>query len=149
MIRSVRTEVAAILQATRQHAFLATVDGDQPACRVVAPFVDDELNIWIVTFRQSRKVAHIEKNPRVCLSFLEIPGYAREANVYGRASLVTAEAEKQHIWDIGAENLRRYFPEGPSSDRFCLLRVHVDRVEWRQGATHEYMVYRPKIRSNA
>jgi general stress protein 26 len=146
MTRSVRNEVAAILQATRQHAFLATVDGEQPVCRVVAPFVDNDLNIWIVTFRQSRKVTQIEKNPRVCLSFLEIPGYTREANVFGRASLVAASDEKQRIWDIGADSLRRYFPEGPSSARFCLLRVHVDRVEWRQGATSEYQVYRPRSR---
>jgi len=147
MTRNIRREVAAILQATRQHAFLATVDGPQPCCRVVAPFVDDDLNIWIVTFRQSRKVAQIEGNPRICLSFLEIPGYSREANVYGRAEIVTTDEEKRHIWAIAEENLRRYFPEGPGSENFCLLRVRVDRVEWRQGPVRQYQVYRPRNRA--
>ncbi|MBN2431021.1 MAG: pyridoxamine 5'-phosphate oxidase family protein [Acidobacteria bacterium] len=147
MTRSVRRDVAALLQATRQHAFLATVDGDQPSCRVVAPFVDDDLNIWIVTFRESRKVVQIEQNPRICLSFLEIPGYTREANVYGQAVIVAAAGEKQRIWTIAEDNLRRYFPEGPDSENFCLLRVRVDRVEWRQGPISQFQVYRPRHRA--
>jgi general stress protein 26 len=135
-----RERVVRILQANRSHAFLATSSDSQPYCRVVAPLVEDDLAIWIATFQGSRKVGQIQHNARVCLSFLEIPGYTREANVYGEAAIVTDPASKRRVWSLAAGELARYFPAGPDSEVFCLLRVTARRVEWREGDGPGYRI---------
>ena len=81
--------ILAILRDNREHAFLATCDGEQPDLRVMAPFVEDDLTLWFVTLPNARKVGQLKRNPRICLSFVDIPGYAREAKVFGEAVFVT------------------------------------------------------------
>ena len=134
--------ILAILRDNREHAFLATCDGGQPDLRVMAPFVEDDLAVWFVTLPNARKVGQMKRNPRLCLSFVDIPGYAREAKVFGEAVFVTDPALKHHVWSLGTE-LPRYFPGGPDSPEFTVIRVSIFRIEWRDGASTSPQVFVP------
>jgi general stress protein 26 len=136
--------ILAILRDNREHAFLATCDGEQPDLRVMAPFVEDNLALWFVTMPNARKVGQLKRNPRLCLSFVDIPGYAREAKVFGEAVFVTDPEAKRHVWSLGTE-LSRYFPGGPDSPEFCVVRVSVARIEWRDGPGGERRMFVPPV----
>ena len=136
--------ILAILRDNREHAFLATCDGGQPDLRVMAPFVEDDLAVWFVTLPNARKVGQLKRNPRLCLSFVDIPGYAREAKVFGEAVFVTDPEAKRHVWSLGTE-LPRYFPGGPDSPEFTVVRVAISRIEWRDGPGGERRMFVPPV----
>ena len=136
--------ILAILRDNREHAFLATCDQDQPDLRVMAPFVEDNLALWFVTMPNARKVGQLKRNPRLCLSFVDIPGYAREAKVFGEAVFVTYPGVKRHVWSLGTEHTR-YFPGGPDSPEFTVVRVSISRIEWRDGPAGERRMFVPPI----
>jgi general stress protein 26 len=52
-----------------QHAFLATIEGDQPRVRPVTLINFDE-KFWVTTDTWSEKIKQIQKNPKVEFSFM-------------------------------------------------------------------------------
>lgn len=123
------------------HAYLATCDGNQPFVRPVSPIVEDNLSIWVTTFCSSRKVKQIKSNPKICLAFVEQPSGDKAAVVFGEAKMVSDLEEKRRIWNLAVFDLSQHFPEGPESKEFCLLKIKVERIEWRdswEGGTKIY-----------
>ena len=141
-----KQKVVAIMRST-PHAFLATLDGDQPRVRPVSPIVTDDLSIYITTSSASAKVRQIRQNPRISLAFLQSPNGDTDANVIGKCEIITGMAEKKKIWDLVASDLKltEHFPNGLASDDFCLLRVLIKKVEWRESNVSkvDIHVYRP------
>ncbi|MDQ6614462.1 MAG: pyridoxamine 5'-phosphate oxidase family protein [Actinomycetota bacterium] len=67
-----------------------------PHVSVVSPAVEGEL-LWIATRASSGKAGNIRVNPRVALVWQ--PG--AEIYVWGRASWVEEDGEKQRLWESG------------------------------------------------
>jgi general stress protein 26 len=126
------TRIVSIMKANCRHAYLATADGDQPWVRPVTPIVEDDMSTWVATFSTSRKVRQLEKNPNVCLSFVEHPDGNRAAVVFGQAVTEADPEQRRRVWKLAPFDMAGYFPGGPDSKDYCLLRIVPRQVEWRE-----------------
>jgi len=141
MSMSDKERIVKIMKDNCLHAYLATSDGDQPFVRPVSPIVEDDMSIWVTTFCSSRKVRHIEDNPRICLAFVEQPSGDKAAVIFGKAQMVPDVEKKRRVWSLARFDLSKHFPEGPECKEFGLLKIVPDRVEWRsswEGGTKIY-----------
>ena len=132
MHRSEEDKIVEIMKKNFFGVHLATCDGTQPRVRPVAPIVEDNLSVWVATHCSSRKVQQIRKNPRICLAFMEHPGGDKVAIASGEAEMVEDLDEKKRVWNLATLDLSRFFPQGPESPEFCLLRLKIERIEWRE-----------------
>jgi general stress protein 26 len=125
------------------HAYLATTYDDQPFVRPVSPIVEDDMTIWVTTFSSSRKVSHVRKNPKVCLAFVEQPQGDKAAFVFGEAHTVSDMEKKKKVWQLARFDLSQYFPDGPESEEFCLLKISLQRIEWRDSWEAGNKIFEP------
>jgi general stress protein 26 len=135
--------IVSIMKDNSLHAYLATCDGDQPRVRPVSPIVEEDMSIWITTYRTSRKVKQIRENPNICLAFVEQPNGDKAAIVIGEARIIPDIEEKKRVWNLANFDLSEYFPNGPASKEFCLLKIIVKRIEWRDSWIAGAKIYKP------
>ena len=121
-------KIVSIMRENSLHAYLATVDGDQPRVRPVSPIVEDDMSVWVTTYSTSRKVKQIRQNPKICLAFAEQPSGDKAAIVVGEAQIIPDMEEKKRVWTLATFDLSEHFPNGPDSDEFCLLRIFIKRI---------------------
>ena len=138
-----KEKMVAIMKETCLHAYLATCDGDQPRVRPVSPIVEENASVWVTTFSNSRKVRQIKQNPKVCLAFVEQPRGDKAATVIGEAKMEASVEEKKRVWKLATFDLSEYFTDGPESKDFCLLKIIVKKVEWRDSWTGKVKIYEP------
>jgi len=145
MNSSDKQRIVAIMKGNSLHAYLATCDADQPRVRPVSPIIEDDMSIWVTTYRTSRKVKQIQQNPKICLAFVEQPRGDKAAIIIGEAEMSTSLDEKERVWKLAAFDLREHFPNGPQSDEFCVLRIAIKKIEWRDSWTSKARVYEPTL----
>jgi general stress protein 26 len=138
-----KQKIVSIMKENCIHAYLATCDGDEPRVRPVSPIVEDDISIWVTTGSTSRKVKQIRKNPKICLAFVEHPIGDKAAMVIGEAKIIPDIEEKKRVWKLASFDLYEYFPKGPDSDQFCLLKIVVKRIEWREKWIEGEKIYEP------
>jgi general stress protein 26 len=143
MNSSDKQKIVAIIKENSLHAYLATCDGGQPRVRPVSPIVEDNMSIWVTTYSTSRKVKQIRQNPKICLAFVEQPRGDKAAIVIGEAKIIPNLDEKKKVWDLATFNLSENFPNGPDSDEFCLLKIVIEKIEWRDSWTSKVKIYEP------
>jgi len=136
-------QIVSLMKANSLHAYLASCDGDQPMVRPVSPIIEDNMSIWVTTNITSRKVKQIRQNPRICLAFVEQPNGDKAAIVVGEAQMIPDIEEKKRVWKLATFDLSEHFPNGPDSDEFCLLRIFIKRIEWRDSWTGKARIYEP------
>ena len=141
MNSSDKQKIVAIMKETCLHAYLATCDGDQPRVRPVSPIIEDDMSVWVTTFASSRKVKQINKNPKICLAFVQQPRGEKAAIVVGETEVIPDTEQKKRVWGLATFNLSEHFPEGPESEDFCLLKILIKKIEWWEdfeGGTKTY-----------
>jgi len=111
-------------------ASLVTLDeSGSPSSRAVAAFPPDThfSRIVIGTHPDSRKNAHVLRDPRVLLSYVdnENRGYA---TVIGKAHVEVRSDERRSYW---VDRFNAFFPGGPESDEYQLMIVVPERLELR------------------
>lgn len=143
MNSSDKQKILKIMKEICLHAYLATCDEDQPIVRPVSPIIEDNLSVWITTFNSSRKVQQIKQNPKVCLAFVEQPNGDRAATIIGQAEIISNIEEKKRIWKLATFDLTQYFPEGPETKEYCLLKINIKKIEWRDSWTGGQKIYEP------
>ena len=136
-------KIVSLMKQNCLHAYLGTCDGDQPRLRPVWPIVEDNMAIWVTTHSTSRKVKQIRQNPRICLAFVQQPHGDKAADVVGEAQIIPDVEEKKRVWKLAAFDLRQYFPNGPDSDEFCLLKIIPKNIEWRDSGTDKLNIFEP------
>lgn len=125
-----KKKIIKIMKKTCNHAYLATVAGKQPWIRSMSPIIGDDMSIWVTTFAKSRKVKQIKKNPRVCLHFVKHPDGSMAATVHGKVKVMTDLKDKKTVWKMARFDLKQFFPKGPGSKDFCLLKIFPEVIEW-------------------
>lgn len=85
--------------------------------------------VWFFSGAHSRKVADLEAEPRVQLSYA-VPDELRFIAMTGEASIVRDDEKKKELW---IEELKRWFPQGPESDDVVLIKVTPSTVCWWVG----------------
>jgi len=143
MKSSEKQKIVAIMKENSLHAYLATSDGDQPIVRPVSPIIEDNMSIWVTTFCSSRKVDQIQRNPKICLAFVEQPSGDKAAVVFGEAELIPDLQEKKRVWNLATFDLSQHFSNGPESEEFCLLKIIIEKVEWRDSWEGGTKIYKP------
>lgn len=106
--------------------YLATVEGDQPRLRPIAPVKTEEFTVYIANLRAYGKTSEIEANPRVELCYLD--GHHDQVRITGTAEVVTDAKLKQEIWD-SSPHIHKYMAEVNNPD-FILYRVVPTRVRF-------------------
>ena len=136
-------KIVSIMKDNYLHANLATCDGDQPRVRTVSPVVENDMSIWITTRSSSRKVKQLRQNPKICLAFVEPPGVDKAITVIGEAEIIPDIQKKRRVWKLAPFDLYEHFPNGPDSDDFCVLKIVIKRIEWREIGTGAAKIYEP------
>src|SRR5271157_1066691 len=77
--------------------YLATVEGDQPRLRPIAPVRTDGFTVFVANLRSYGKTGEIEANPRVELCYLD--GHHDQVRITGIAEIVNDPALKEEIWN--------------------------------------------------
>ena len=106
--------------------YLATVEGDQPRLRPIAPVRTDGFIVYVANLRSYGKTGEIETNPRVELCYLD--GHHDQVRITGLAEVVTDKALKKEIWDSNP-HIRKHMGE-PDSPEFILYRIVPSRVRY-------------------
>ncbi|MEA3474972.1 MAG: pyridoxamine 5'-phosphate oxidase family protein [Candidatus Cloacimonadota bacterium] len=88
MNSSDKQKMITIMKENSLHAYLATCDEDQPRVRPVSPMVEDNLSVWVTTYRSSRKLKQMRQNPNICLAFVEQPRGDKAAILIGEAKII-------------------------------------------------------------
>lgn len=138
-----KQKIVAIMRENCLHAYLATTHEAQPYVRPVSPIVQDDLTIWVTTFSSARKVSQVQKNPKICLAFVEQPHGDKAAVVFGEAHVVSDLENKKKVWRLAPFDLSQHFPDGPESKEFFLLRIVPKRIEWRSSWDGGTNIYEP------
>jgi len=136
-------KIISIMKDNFLFASLSTSDGDQPRVRTVSPIVEDDLSIWVTTRSTSRKVKQLQKNPKICLAFVEPPEGDKAATVIGEALIIPDTDKKKRVWNLAPFDLYEHFPDGPTSSDFCLLKIIPKKIEWRDSGTAQWNIYEP------
>jgi general stress protein 26 len=143
MSTSDEQKIVSIMKDNYLHANLATSDGDQPRVRIVSPVVENDMSIWVTTRSTSRKVKQLRENPKICLAFVEPPDGDKAVTVIGEARIIPDLEKKRGVWKLAPFDLFEHFPDGPDSDDFCVLKITVKRIEWREIGTGAAKIYEP------
>ena len=77
----------------------------------------------------SAKAREIQKNGAVDIQFQVAPDDFVHLLVRGNASVLTDQATKDRIWDVMDYDLAQFWPGGPTSPDYCVVRVQPVRVE--------------------
>ncbi len=86
---------------------------------------EEEGVLWFATSRSSRKVAEIDRDPKVTVCFLALEGGAH-AQAFGQAEILEDPELKAELW---MEDWGEYW-EGPEDPDYVLLVVRLDRAEY-------------------
>ncbi len=139
-----KQKIVEIMKKTSSFASLATGDGDQPRVRPVAPIVEDDMSIWVATSAKSRKVKQIKQNPKISLAFVQHPEGQKAATVIGEAEIVADMEQKRRVWGLAPYDLSQYFPKGPESEDYCVLKIDVNKIEWWEDFESGTRTYEPR-----
>jgi general stress protein 26 len=123
-------DVARETIATVRHCWVATVAPDGGAnARAVRAFPGgpgaDEWTRRFLCRRESRKVAEMQRAPRVTLAY-QTSDCDRYVGLIGRARVIDDRAEMRGLW---SGDWDRFFPPGFADAHMVVANVEVDRIE--------------------
>jgi general stress protein 26 len=121
---------------------LATITEDgKPWMRYVISQMDENLNLWVAAFINSRKVAQIHKNPEVHLTagVNSIETAESYVHIQGRTEILTDEETKNKVW---YEHLQDIF-SGPNDQNYSVLKITPYRIELQEEAPVSPKVWEP------
>jgi general stress protein 26 len=110
---------------------LATVAGNEARVRMVHPTWEGDV-LWIATGPNTAKAREIQKNSAVDIQFQVAPDDFVHLLVRGKASVLTDQATKDRIWNVMDYDLAQFWPGGPASPDYCVVKVQPVRVELSQ-----------------
>jgi uncharacterized pyridoxamine 5'-phosphate oxidase family protein len=106
-------------------AMLATMDGDQPRVRPLAPYYSEDGELLVGLLPNCRTISQVKANPKVELCFVDRKmAFCR---ITGSASIVEDEGKKTELWD-NVPNLKMYF-SGPQDPNYNLMVIKIEEVE--------------------
>jgi len=114
-------------------AMLTTIRGEgQFSSRPMAVTGNEfDGDVYFLTRASSRKVAEIDRDSRVSVSFAD-PKHERYVSMVGRANLVADRNMVRSLWD---PTFKAWFPVGAEDPELAAVRVIVDEAEYWDGPT--------------
>ena len=143
MSPSDKQKIVEIMKKASNFSFFATSDGDQPRVRPIASMVEDDMSVWIATSAASRKVQQIKANPKVSLAFVQQPQGEKAATIIGEAEIVEDMEQKKRVWGLAAYDPSQFWPDGPETEDYCVLKINIKKVEWWEDMMAGMKTYEP------
>lgn len=91
--------------------------------------VEFDGDVWFFSSSDTRKVAEIEADSHVHLSYADTEDF-RFVSMDGTAEIIRDDKKKKELW---LSELERWFPDGPESDDVVLLKVTPRLVSYWSG----------------
>ena len=107
---------------------LATVSGNEARVRMVHPTWEGDV-LWIATGPETAKAREIRENSSVDIQFQVAPDDFVHLLVRGTATVLTDQETKDRIWNVMDYDLAQFWPDGPRSSEYCVLKIEPARVE--------------------
>jgi general stress protein 26 len=101
------------------------------------------MSVWVATFAGSRKVEQVKKNPKISLAFVQQPHGEKMATIIGEAEIVADMEQKKRVWGLAPYDLSQYFPDGPESKDYCVLKINIKKIEWWEDMKAGAKTYEP------
>jgi len=95
--------------------------------------VEFDGDVWFFSAGETRKVADIEADPYVELSYSD-PGRYLFISMSGEATIVRDVARKRDLW---IDDLERWFEDGPDNEDIVLIKVTPGVVAYWNGDENE------------
>ena len=143
MSPSDKEKIVEIMKKASNFSFFATSDGDQPRVRPIASMVEDDMSVWMATSAASRKVQQIKKNPKITLAFVQQPQGEKAATIIGEAEIVEDMEQKKRVWGLAAYDPSQFWPEGPETEDYCVLKINIKKVAWWEDMMEGMKTYEP------
>lgn len=143
MDSSDKQKIVEIMKEASNFSFLATCDSGQPRVRPISSMVEDNMSVWIATSAASRKVQQIKKNPKVSLAFVQQPQGEKAATIIGEAEIVEDMEQKKRVWGLAAYDPSQFWPDGPESEDYCVLKINIKKIEWWEDMAVGMKTYEP------
>ncbi len=143
MNSSDKQKIVEIMKKAKDFTFLATCDSGQPRVRPMAAMVDDDMSVWVATSGKSRKVQQLKKNPRMSLAFVVPPQGDKAVTVIGEAEIVEDMEQKKKVWGLAAYDPSQFWPEGPETEDYCVLKINIKQIEWWESHETGMKTYQP------
>jgi general stress protein 26 len=129
----------------RYATFITLDDTGHPQARMVDPFEPEEdFTIWVATNARSRKVAQVEADPRVTLTWFDKDGESY-VTLLGSAQTVRDPRERERRWK---DEWETFYEDRHRGDDYLLIRVRPIRLEIvseRHGMTNDPVTWRPVV----
>lgn len=124
-------------------AALATIAGGRPWVRYAVSHNDGlDLNLYICTYKDSRKISQIKKNPNVHITIggnmdnLEAP----YVQITARARVRQDAQIRKRFWH---EFMCKYYT-GPDDPAYVVIEARPEFIEYMSSETHTPQIYRVK-----
>lgn len=101
-------------------------DGDFHSRPMATHDIDEDGTMWFFTYESSNKVAEIQQNNRVSLTFSDT-GAETYVSTSGVANVVADKNKIDALWNDG---LKAWFPNGKDDPNIRLLKVNIHRAEY-------------------
>ncbi|MFA6079025.1 MAG: pyridoxamine 5'-phosphate oxidase family protein [Candidatus Omnitrophota bacterium] len=120
-------------------ATLATISEGKPAARYMVIHQDDGLNLYTVTFANSRKVKQISQNNNVYVLIGGEPKnyQAPYVNIQATAGVLSDPETKKRCW---SESLKSYF-SGPEDPNYVVIKITSQVIEYMAPNAHHPETY--------
>lgn len=125
--------------AGRKIASLATLAGKKPWVRLVMCY-SEGLNLYICTFRNSRKVIQIKKKPYVHLAISKDINdlSAPYVQVAGKAKVRRDKKLRYKLW---VDFMKKYY-SGPDDPNYVIIEVIPQSIEYQSTELERVQVYK-------
>ena len=121
-----REKVWSMIRDTRVAMLTSEDNGSLRSRPMVAAQTEFDGHLWFFTRAGSRKVAEVEQEEHVCVSYAD-PKQENYVSLSGTAHLVRDRAAIDQHW---GESVRVWFPKGKDDPEIAMLRVDVDHGEY-------------------
>ncbi len=140
MSQSLKDKIFHLIEKNPLGIFATITEDGKPWARFVSCSPDKDLCIRFATFRNSRKVAQIKKNPEVHITLgdMESETMGSYVQIQGRAEVADSEKIRHAFW---TDALKGYF-KSPDDPNFVVVIVKTYRVEW-EDESHQKKVWEP------
>lgn len=110
--------------------YLGTVnEKNEPEIRMMMVAEINNLEVWMVTNKSSRKVAQLKNNPAACVYVGEISSISG-LKLVGIVEVITDSETKKVKW---SEDFRTWYKEGADDPEYTLLKFNPSMAYFHEG----------------
>jgi len=127
-MENLKIDVAKLFDPEGSLIALATSEDDVPCVRYLIAHADDDLNVFFATYRNTKKVRQIKRNPVVSFVVGGDPGDWRKpyARFTGKCEEIDDLEAKRKFW----KPVYSSFFSGPEDENFVLFGIRPIKIEF-------------------